>query len=102
MRSRGRTLAEQEYQAKGVIGGGLSKDQEEMLERPAEVVVSRHPGALPPQLFHARPDRREIMAALDAAGQSRAAIVLPDAMPRANRARRLFCPTKSTVRSAPP
>jgi hypothetical protein len=33
MRSRGRTLAAQEYQAKGITGGGLSKDQEEVLER---------------------------------------------------------------------
>jgi hypothetical protein len=29
--------------------------------RLAEVVVSRHTGALPPQLFRALPDRREII-----------------------------------------
>jgi hypothetical protein len=29
--------------------------------RPAGVVVGRHTGALPPQLFHACPDRREII-----------------------------------------
>jgi hypothetical protein len=46
MRSRGRTFATQEYQAKGVTGGGLSKDQEEILERRG-VMFARAGGRFP-------------------------------------------------------
>jgi hypothetical protein len=46
MRSRGRTLAAQEYQAKGVTGGGLSKNQEEILERRG-VMFARAGGKFP-------------------------------------------------------
>ncbi|HVC50550.1 MAG TPA: hypothetical protein VND87_00865 [Stellaceae bacterium] len=51
MRSRGRTLTTQEHQAQGVTGGGLSKDQEEVLERHG-VMFARAGGRFPARFLN--------------------------------------------------